>query len=303
MTRLLQTLVSSVPLQPPPPLKPVMAELPGPVTPGPLDKVLNWDTKPELAPVSLRSRSPRSFSGEGCSHSPLRSRRSPSYECAAYRRHRPRRSVSRSHSRRRRSGSGRSRHRHRHHHSDQRELDHGSRDHDGRHHDHREDRKEVKRAERRKERREDIGEDGRESRREDRREDGRTEEQKGRKRRDRRDDWSPRTEYFSSPEMDRGYKRPLSRDSTRQQHVSPKRKRGHERGRKIELSPRRSNQSIRDIINNERDFRPTAGLKDPKQSPVKKRVKDRLGPKPGAITEIFNMEESRGNSQRLNIYS
>ena len=291
MTRLLQTLVSSVPLQPPPPLKPVMAELPGPVTPGPLDKVLNWDTKPELAPVSIRSRSPRSFSREGCSHSPLRSRRSPSYECAAYRRHRPRRSVSRSHSRRRRSGSGRSRHRHRHHHSDQRELDHGSRDHDGRHHDHREDRKEVKRAERRKERREDRGEDGR------------TEEQKGRKRRDRRDDWSPRTEYFSSPEMDRGYKRPLSRDSTRQQHVSPKRKRGHERGRKIELSPRRSNQSIRDIINNERDFRPTAGLKDPKQSPVKKRVKDRLGPKPGAITEIFNMEESRGNSQRLNIYS
>ena len=119
MTRLLQTLVSSVPLHPPPPLKPVMAELPGPVTPGPLDKVLNWDTKPELAPVSLRSRSPRSFSREGCSHSPLRSRRSPSYECATYRRHRPRRSVSRSHSRRRRSGSGRSRHRHRHHHSDQ----------------------------------------------------------------------------------------------------------------------------------------------------------------------------------------
>ena len=57
-------------------------------------------------------------------------------------------------------------------------------------------------------------------------------------------------------------------------------------------SPQRSHKSIRDIINDERDSRPSQ--KPVRKLPAKKRVKDRLGTKPAAITEIFNMEPSEG---------
>ena len=50
-------------------------------------------------------------------------------------------------------------------------------------------------------------------------------------------------------------------------------------------SPQRSHKSIRDIINDERDSRPSQ--KPVRKLPAKKRVKDRLGTKPAAITEIF----------------
>ena len=59
-------------------------------------------------------------------------------------------------------------------------------------------------------------------------------------------------------------------------------------------SPQRSHKSIRDIINDERDSRPRE--KSVKKLAAKKRVKDRLGTKQAAITEIFNMDPSEGLS-------
>ena len=118
-----------------------------------------------------------------------------------------------------------------------------------------------------------------------------------------RRDWSPLTKYFPSPgremlERDRGYKRTHRRDSRSSchregylTHSSSKRKRCQEE-RKIVPSPQRSHKSIRDIINDERDSRPSQ--KPVRKLPAKKRVKDRLGTKPAAITEIFNMEPSEG---------
>ena len=114
MTRLLQTLVSTVAGPPP--------QLPVQVTPGPVDKVLNWDTsghhesrrpsRGQMFVSSPRSGS-RSFSRDGRG-GPVRSRRrltrsrSPSAYSARHDHYLPRRrSVSRSPARRlrRRSGS------------------------------------------------------------------------------------------------------------------------------------------------------------------------------------------------------
>ena len=118
-----------------------------------------------------------------------------------------------------------------------------------------------------------------------------------------RRDWSPLTKYFPSPgremsERDRGFKRTHRRDPRSSchregylTHSSSKRKRCQEE-RKIVPSPQRSHKSIRDIINDERDSRPSQ--KPVRKLPAKKRVKDRLGTKPAAITEIFNMEPSEG---------
>ena len=278
VTRILQSLVTSVPLQPAP------AELPPPVTPGPLDKVLNWNTKHELSSLSHRSRShPRSFSRERLSQTPLRSRRSPSYWSAEYKRHR--RSVSRG--RERRESSERSRPRHRYHHSkrdrdredcDRRDRRDYRKDCDRRDHVHRDDGRDPDRRDVRK------GHDRRDERsRRDRVK--RSVDSRSR-------DWSPGTRYYASPERDRGYKRARSHDSSpEQQHSSLKRQRGYPE-RKIQLSPRRSDQSVRDVINSEKDSRPS--YTEPKPCPPKKKVKDRLGPKPSAITEIFNMDRSLG---------
>ena len=267
VTRLLQTLVSTVAAPPP--------QLPLQVTPGPVDKVLNWDTtgtaggplaganKLELSSISHRSRSPPSFSRDRYDQPQCRpgSRRSPSFLSQEFRRRsRPRRrSLSRSPDRRRDfSGAERSRQ-----HSDRarREVRHSPR------------------QQQRRERRDREGEWSRES------------------------DWSPLTKYFQSPgremsERARGYKRSHRKDHRRSSHregspshSSPKRKRCQEE-RKIVPSPRRSHKSIRDIINDERDSRPSQ--KPVRKLPAKKRVKDRLGTKPAAITEIFNMEPSEG---------
>ena len=82
VTRLLQTLVSTVAAPPP--------QLPLQVTPGPVDKVLNWDTtvaganKLELSSISHRSRSPPSFSRDR--YDGRGSRRSPSFLSQEFRR-------------------------------------------------------------------------------------------------------------------------------------------------------------------------------------------------------------------------
>ena len=61
-------------------------------------------------------------------------------------------------------------------------------------------------------------------------------------------------------------------------------------------SPQRSHKSIRDIINDERDSRPSQ--KPVRKLPAKKRVKDRLGTKPAAITEIFSLLKVRSSPNR-----
>ena len=241
MTRLLQTLVSSV--AGPPPQLPVQV-------PGPVDKVLNWDTtgmaRQDLSTLSHRSRS---FSRDRYDQPLIRTRRSPSCLSEEFRRRsRPRRrSLSRSPERRRdHSGSERSRR-------------------------HRSPRRRPRHSSRHQERR----------------------------------NWSPLTKYFPSPggeicERDRGYKRTHRSDHRRSchreeslNHSSPKRKRCQEE-RKIVPSPQRSHKSIRDIINDERDSRPRE--KPARKPGTKKTVKDRLGKKPAAITEIFNMDPSEGKS-------
>ena len=246
MTRLLQTLVSSVAGPPP--------QLPVQVTPGPVDKVLNWDitgtgmARQDLSTFSIRSRS---FSRDRYDQpEPLiRTRRSPSCLSEEFRRRsRPRRrSLSRSPERRRDySGPERSR-----------------RD--------RSPRRRPRHSPRHQERR----------------------------------NWSPLSKYFPSPggdmcERDRGYKRSHRSDHRRScqreeslNRSTPKRKRCQEE-RKIVPSPQRSNKSIRDIINDERDSRPRE--KPARKPAAKKTVKDRLGTKPAAITEIFNMDPSKGKS-------
>ena len=137
MTRLLQTLVSSVAAPAP--------QLPLQVTPGPVDKVLNWDTtgtgmvRPDLSTLSHRSRS---FSRDRYDQpQPLvRTRRSPSYHSGQFRRRsRPRRrSLSRSPERRRDfSGAERARHRHSPRRRDRHAAQHSPR-HSPRHQDRRE---------------------------------------------------------------------------------------------------------------------------------------------------------------------
>ena len=254
MTRLLQTLVSSVAGPPP--------QLPVQLTPGPVDKVLNWDTtgtgmvRPDLSTLSHRSRS---FSRDRYDQpQPLvRTRRSPSYHSGQFRRR----------SRPRRRSRSRSR-------APEPRRDFPGPERSGRHRSPRSPRCRPRHSPRHRER--------------------------------ERRDWSPLTKYFPSPgremcERDRGRKRTLHRSDHRRSshretshtHSSPKRKRCHEE-RKIVPSPQRSQKSIRDIINDERDARPRE--KPVKKLAAKKTVKDRLGTKPAAITEIFNMDPAEGQS-------
>ena len=73
---------------------------------------------------------------------------------------------------------------------------------------------------------------------------------------------------------------------------TPKKRRNDDispRSRKIVLlSPQRSGKSIRDKILDERDSRGSVS------SPVKKRVKDRLGVRKEMTTEVFNMDNNIG---------
>ena len=103
-----------------------------------------------------------------------------------------------------------------------------------------------------------------------------------------RRDWSPLTKYFPSPgremlERDRVYKRTHRRDS---------RSSCHREGYLTHSSSKRKRCQEERKINDERDSRPSQ--KPVRKLPAKKRVKDRLGTKPAAITEIFNMEPSEG---------
>ena len=273
MTRLLQSLVSSVAPQP-------QVELPVQVTPGPVDKVLNWDTsglKQELSPVSHRSRSPCSYSRDRARRGRRRRRRSPSFcsQSAEFKKRQSRhskqprqRSFSRSQERRRKSSSVRYRH----------HLRHPSPLSSPRRRPPRSPRHSPIRSPRRSSPPRSSPHSPRHSfplrhSRSARKKSGREKERR---------DWTP------PAERDQKYKRTLSPEcSLQSKHDStPRRK------RKMDLSPKRSNKSIRDIINNEEDSRTRE--KTSRKSPARKKVKDRLGPKPGSITEIFNMEASQG---------
>lgn len=80
---------------------------------------------------------------------------------------------------------------------------------------------------------------------------------------------------------------------------SPKKRRHVDkspRSRKIILlSPQREGRSIREKINEERDSRHSVVKATSRSgSPVKKRVKDRLGVKKEPTTEVFNMDSNLG---------
>ena len=102
---------------------------------------------------------------------------------------------------------------------------------------------------------------------------------------------SPRTRPGPPPDS----RRPLL------ERRSPKKRRHGDkspRSRKIILlSPQREGRSIREKINEERDSRHSVAKATPRSgSPVKKRVKDRLGVKKEPTTEVFNMDSNLGNN-------
>ena len=56
------------------------------------------------------------------------------------------------------------------------------------------------------------------------------------------------------------------------------------------LSPQRSRKPLRDKILDEKELRPKAH-----KTPIKKKVHDRLGFRNDTFTEVFNMDNNKGN--------